>query len=236
MHAWAGRPHAQRTYRALQVVLGLLVRGLFRTSRRDLKKIPKTGPVILVTNHVSNLDPILVIASINRPVFHLGKHTLFRTRFRSWFFQTLGGQIPVHRERGANEDAIQAAVRALEQGAAFGIYPEGYRSPDGRLRRGKPGVGRIAYLTGAPCYPVAVSGTFEAWPKGKKAPRLFSQIRVLVGEPRLYPKDPQKAANREACQRVADDLMSDLARLLGQAYDPATAPPPAPEKRPAPNV
>lgn len=224
VHSWGEDRHALRLYRSLQVVLGPIARFLFRTRRSGIRKIPKRGPVILVTNHASNLDPVLVVLSMRRPVFHLGKRELFTTRFRSWFFQTLGGQIPVDRERGGNDPAIDAAVRALERGMAIGIYPEAHRSPDGRLQRGKFGVGRLAYLTGAPCYPVAVDGTFEVWPKTKRLPRPFRRTRILVGEPRRYARDAARAQDREACQRVADDLMGDLAKLLGQDYDPATAP------------
>jgi 1-acyl-sn-glycerol-3-phosphate acyltransferase len=219
------RRHALRTYRTLQAVFGPVARFLFRTQRVGVNRIPKRGPAILVTNHVSNLDPVVVVLSMHRPIFHLGKHTLFTKRFRSWFFQTLGGQIPVNREKGGNEAAIQAAVAALRKGFAIGIYPEAHRSPDGRLRRGKPGLGRIAYLSGAPCYPVAVDGTFHVWPKGKKMPRLFRRTRVIVGEPRAYPVDAAKAESYDACQAVTDELMSDIARLLGQDYDPTRAPP-----------
>jgi 1-acyl-sn-glycerol-3-phosphate acyltransferase len=218
--------HAVRTYRFLQASLGPVGRFLFRTKRIGLRKIPKKGAAILVTNHVSNLDPVLVVCSMRRPVFHLGKHTLFTKRFRAWFFERLGGQIPVHRERGGNEGAIQAAVAVLRKGFALGIYPEAHRSPDGRLRRGKPGLGRIAYLSGAPCYPVAVDGTFRAWPKGRKFPKLFRRTRLIVGDPRVYPRDPAKAEDFEACQAVTDELMTDIARLLGQPYDAKTAPPP----------
>lgn len=208
------------------MTFGPVARFLFRTKRVGLRKIPKRGAAILVTNHVSNLDPVLVVLSMRRPIFHLGKHTLFTKPFRSWFFQSLGGQIPVNRERGGNEAAIQAAVTVLRKGFALGIYPEAHRSPDGKLRRGKPGLGRIAYLSGAPCYPVAVDGTFKVWPRGKRMPKVFRRTRVIVGEPRTYARDPAKAENYEACQRVTDDLMSDIAGLLGQPYDPKTALPP----------
>lgn len=226
MRAWApDRKHAIRTYRTLQAMLGPLIRFTFRTSRKGVRQIPKRGPVILVTNHASNLDPVLVVGALHRPVFHLGKHTLFSKPFRSWFFQTLGGQIPVNREKGGNEAAIQAAVQALEKGFALGIYPEGHRSPDGTLRRGKTGLGRIALLTGVPCYPVAVDQSWNVWPKGQKLPRPFRRTRVLVGRPRVYAKDIEAAADREACQRVVDQLMGDIAALLGQSYDPSTVPP-----------
>lgn len=217
VRAWGEGEHALRTYRFLQVTLGTALRGLLRTSREGVEKIPKTGPVILVTNHVSNIDPVCVVVSLNRPVFHLAKHTLFTKPFRSWFFQTLGGQIPVRRgERGSNEAAVQAAVNALRKGAALGIYPEAHRSKTGKLHRGRPGVGRIALLTGVPVYPVAVQGTFKVWPKGKKVPRLLVPTKVIVGDALHFPKDAKRAADTAECQRVTDQVMVELAKLLGQ--------------------
>lgn len=223
---WGERPHSLRLYRFLQVTLGPIVRFLFRTQRVNIDAIPARGPVILVSNHASYLDPALVVTSVRRPLFHFARHDLMRKGFGRWFFLTAGGQIPVNRAAGGNEAALQAAVRALGQGGAIAIYPEGSRSPDGALRRGRSGVGRLALLTGAPCYPVAVDRTWLAWPRGRKFPRLFRRTRVIVGAPRVYVRDVQKAGDREAAQAVADELMGDLARLLGQPYDPRTAAPP----------
>lgn len=226
--AWREDHHPWfRLYRFLRFFLGGLIRLLFRVQRVGVRTIPRTGPVILVTNHASNLDPILVVASVPRPLFHLGKHTLFIRRPSRYFFYHMGGQIPVDRQAGGNEAALQAAVRALGRGVAFAIYPEGHRSSDGQLRRGKTGVGRLALLSGAPCYPVAVDRTWLVWPKHERFPRLFRRTRVLVGAPRRYPKDPEAAENRARTQQIADELMGDLAKLLGQPYDPSAALPPS---------
>lgn len=225
--SWTERRHPTWLYRFLQIVTAPILRFFFATRRVGHKSIPKRGPAILVTNHVSNLDPILVVASIPRPIFHFGKHTLFTTRFRRWFFGTLGGQIPVNRDRGGNQGAIAAGLKVLEEGHALGIYPEGHRSPDGRLMRGKTGVARIALLSGAPIYPVAVDGTLQVWPKGQKRPKFFRRTRVLVGPPRAYAKDPVRALDDAELRKITDEVMSDLARLLGQDYDPERAPWPA---------
>lgn len=222
--AWTKRRHALRLYRFLQFIFSPLIRFVFRTRRRGQKTIPKKGPVILVSNHASNIDPVLVIGSIPRPIFHLGKHTLFTSRFKAWFFQSLGGQIPVDRFRGGNRAAVEAALRVLERGHALGVYPEGGRSPDGRLCRGHTGVARIALLSGAPVYPVAIAGTHRVWPRQKRLPRLFRRTKVLVGAPRVYPRDPQAADDPAMLRRVTDELMTDLAALLGQPYDPRRAP------------
>lgn len=223
--AWKNERHPAWFFRFVQWTLSPLVRFTFATRRVNHKSIPKKGPVILVSNHCSNIDPVLVVVSMRRTVYHLGKHTLFKSWPTRFFFGTLGGQIPVDRERGGNLAAVNAAVRVLETGRALGIYPEGRRSPDGKLCRGRTGVARLALLTGAPVYPVAIEGTHRIWPKGKTFPRLFRRTRVIVGAPRQYPKDPEHADDPRRAREITDEIMMDLARLLGQDdYDPKTAP------------
>jgi 1-acyl-sn-glycerol-3-phosphate acyltransferase len=222
--AWSAEiDHAPRLYRMLQQIASPLIRGLFNVKRVQHAKIPKQGGVILVSNHCSNIDPVLVVGSIGRPVFHLGKHTLFTSHAKTWFFQHMGGQIPVDRRAGGNEAAIDAAVRCVEAGNALGIYPEGHRSPDGRLHKGKTGVARIAVRTGAPIFPVAIKGTYEVWPKGQGFPKLFRPTEVIVGTPRVYPKQPALVGDDRLMRAITDELMMDLAKLLHQPYDPAAA-------------
>jgi 1-acyl-sn-glycerol-3-phosphate acyltransferase len=203
--------------------VGWITRLLFNVRREGFAKIPKRGPVILVSNHVSNLDPVLVVASAPRPVYHLAKHTLFKGWFRRTFFETLGGQVPVDRVAGGNEAAILAGVRILEQGLALGIYPEGARTRDGKLKKGRRGVARLALLSGAPVYPVAIVGAYEAWPPGQRLPRLFRRTRLIVGAPRQYAVDPKLASDEGFTRRVTDQIMADLALLTRQSYDPQKA-------------
>ncbi len=210
-----------RGYRAVQVLLGWVVRLAFLTKRQGLEKIPKEGPVILASNHPSYLDAPLVVASVRRPVFYLGKHTIFNNPFGSLFLKKLGGQIPVDRETGGNEDALQAGLRVLARGFALGICPEGTRSPDGRLMRARTGVAIFAFLTGTPVYPVAIEGTFRAWPVRRKYPRLFTPTEIIVGDPLIVTRDPLAADNPRLCRQLADDIMARLGGLLGQPYEPA---------------
>lgn len=238
VRAWKDRSHPVWLYRMVQVLVGWFVRLIFACRRQGVKKIPKEGQVILASNHVSNLDPLLVVVSMHRPVFHLAKAELFKSRFTRWFFETLGGQIAVDRRSGTNRDAIDAGVAALEEGLALGIYPEGGRSADGRLKRGKSGVARIAYAAGAPIFPVAVLGTYHVWPKGRRFPRLFSRTRVVVGDPILVEKDPEAAEDSRRASELTEKVMLALADLLGEEdYDPRTAgwvdseEPPAPQQR-----
>jgi 1-acyl-sn-glycerol-3-phosphate acyltransferase len=208
-------------YRAVQVLLGWAVRLAFMTKRQGVETIPKKGPVILASNHPSYLDAPLVVASVRRPVFYLGKHTIFTNPLGSFFLKKLGGQIPVDRETGGNEDALEAGLRVLARGFALGICPEGTRSPDGRLMRGRTGVAIFAFLTGAPVYPVAIEGTFRAWPVRRKFPRLFTPTGIIVGDPVTVTRDPLAADNPRFCRQLTDEIMTRLARLLGETYEPA---------------
>jgi 1-acyl-sn-glycerol-3-phosphate acyltransferase len=218
VRAWRVLDHPVWAYRLVQILFGWLVRLLFLTSRHGLEKLPKKGPVILASNHASNIDPVLVVASMPRPIFHLGKHTLFRHWLPGLFLQTLGGQIPVDRETGGNQSALDAGLIVLERGLALGIYPEGTRSSNGKLQPGRTGVALFAFLTGAPVYPVALQGTYEAWPRQKRFPRLFRRTRLLVGEPIQVPKDPRAADDPRRCRQLTDDIMTALGRLVGQSY------------------
>lgn len=218
VRAWRHIEHPLWLYRLVQLVGQHPVRFAFRTEARGVEKIPRTGPVILASNHASNIDPVLVVASVGRPLFHLGKHTLFGGRFASWFLETLGGQIPVDRETGGNEDSLEAGLEVLQRGLALGIYPEGTRTPDGRLMPGRTGVALFAFLTGAPVFPVALKGTFEAWPRGRTFPKLRSPTAVIVGDPIRVARDPAAANDPRRCRQLTDDIMTALGGLLGLTY------------------
>jgi 1-acyl-sn-glycerol-3-phosphate acyltransferase len=214
---WQDRTPPVWFFRIVQLLLGWGVRLLFRTARVGMEKIPRTGPVIVASNHTSYLDPVLVAFTLPRAVFFLGKHTLFRSGLGGFVLGTLGGQIPVDRETGGNSDALRSATVVLERGFALGITPEGTRSPDGRLGRGRTGVAILGYRTGAPIYPVAVQGTYEMWPRSRTLPRLFRRTRLVVGDPIRVPRDPAAAGDPQRCREVTDTVMAALAALLGQA-------------------
>lgn len=224
VRAWKNRSHPVWLYRGVQVVVGWFVRLLFACRGRHVARVPNEGPVILASNHVSNIDPVLVVVSMHRPVYHLAKAELFKSRLSRWFFETLGGQIAVDRTSGGNSAAIEAGVAALDEGLALGIYPEAARSRDGRLKRGRTGVARLAFTTGVPVYPVAIRGTDEVWPKGVRFPRLFQRTEVVVGEPIQVDRDPDAAEDARRSRELTDRIMRSLADLLGQEdYDPEAA-------------
>lgn len=203
------------TYRVVQKTVGPIVRLLCRAQRVNHKAIPRKGGVLLAVNHVSWFDPVLVVASLRRPLSGLAKSYLFRGRFRTWFFETLGGQIRVDRARRGNLAAVRAAVEAVKAGRLVGIWPEGGRSPDGHLTRGKTGIARIALETGAPVIPVATLGTFELKSKYDKKVNWGRKTKVVFGDVMTFPDDIGKHEDRAVTRRVTDQIMLEIAKLMG---------------------
>jgi len=221
---WHNGEPPVKLYRAVQLLLGWTLRFAFLTRRDGVEKIPSRGPVILASNHPSYLDAPLVVACVRRPVFYLGKHTILNSSFGSFFLKRLGGGIPVDAQTGGNLDALQAGLRVLSRGFALGICPEGTRSPDGRLMRGRTGVAMFAFRTGTPVYPVAIEGTFRAWPVRRKLPRLFTPTGIVVGDPVTVTRDARAADDPRLCRQLTDEIMARLGNLLGLPYEPASLP------------
>jgi 1-acyl-sn-glycerol-3-phosphate acyltransferase len=161
-----------------------------------------------------------VIACIPRPLYFLGKRYTFGPRLTAAFLERVAGQIPIS-DTGSNEASLNAAIATVEAGRVLALAPEGTRSPDGRIRRGHTGVAMIAFATGRPVIPVAVGGTFAAWPRTKRLPRLLARTAVLVGEPIRVQRDTDAATDPRRCRALTDDVMAAIAELLGQPYDAA---------------
>lgn len=188
--------------------------------------IPDQGAAILASNHQAVMDSIYLPLLVDRQITFPAKSEYFTTpgplgRARAWFFRA-AGQIPVDREAAdAGQAMISAARSVLDRGDLLGIYPEGTRSPDGRLYRGRTGMARIAMATGHPVVPIAMIGSREANPIGTWVLRP-AKVRILVGEP----IDPHAWAaqegldpgDRAAARRFTDHVMAVLAELTGQPY------------------
>lgn len=155
------------------------LRAGFRYRRRQRERMPLTGPVLIVANHGSYLDPLLVGAISNRPLRYLARSTLFRGAFGELIRRM--GAVPVERD-GVGVGGSRTILAALAHGDPVLVFPEGTRSPDGRLGRLRPGVVRIAQRSGAPLLPVWIEGSARAWPKGARVPRPRA-VTVRVGEP-----------------------------------------------------
>jgi 1-acyl-sn-glycerol-3-phosphate acyltransferase len=206
-------------YWVLKVVLTPLFRLLWRCRVEGRGHVPRHGPVILAPNHVSFCDSLFVPLVVHRRVTFVAKAEYFDRRRTAWFFRA-AGQIPMHRQGGsASERALAAARDVLHSGRVLGIYPEGTRSPDGRLYRGHTGVARLALGCGVAVVPVGVVGTTEVQPRGSMMLRPFRTVIVRFGEPLdLSRFTGEPADDPLALRTVTDELMFEIRRLSGQEY------------------
>jgi len=203
-------------YRLLRAAVTPPVGLLFRPRVEGLEHVPRRGPAILCANHLSFLDPIVVAIALPRPVYYLGKSEYFGRRW-GWLFANLGVLPVVRRGGAAGESSLQRGRRVLEAGRLMGIYPEGTRSPDGRLYRGKTGAARLAIRTGAPVVPIGVAGTRKVWPPGTWLPRPRPVV-VRFGPPLDFSSLRERGDARAALREATDALMSAIAGLSGQTY------------------
>ncbi|UZJ32242.1 lysophospholipid acyltransferase family protein [Streptomyces endophytica] len=206
----------------LKAILGFVMRVLYRPKVEGMERIPATGPVILAGNHVTFIDSLFLSLVVKRPVYFIGKDeyvtgTGIKGRLMAWFF-TSAGMIPVDRDGGhGGVAALMTGRRVLEQGKAFGIYPEGTRSPDGRLYRGRTGIARLALMTGAPVVPFAMIGTDKVQPGGKGLPRI-APVTIRFGEALDFSRYDGMDRDRYVLRAVTDEVMSEVMELSGQEY------------------
>jgi 1-acyl-sn-glycerol-3-phosphate acyltransferase len=214
-------------YQLSRVVAGPLLHLLWRPRITGLEYIPPEGGAILASNHLSIVDSIFLPLMLDRPLTFAAKSEYFTGRGVA---QRLAGtylratkQLSVDRAGArAAQDMLDAALGLLREGALFGIYPEGTRSPDGRLYRGRTGIGWLALNAGVPFLPVAMIGTDRVLPPGHKIPRP-SRIEVRIGAPmdlQVYQGQPAGARQRRA---VTDEVMQAIRALSGQEYVPVYA-------------
>lgn len=205
-------------YWVLKVLLTPVLRFFFKVRVEGAENVPATGPAILASNHVSFSDSIFLPMVLRRRITFVAKAEYFEDPKTAWFFRAVG-QIPIKREGGsASERALAAAREVLARGQLFGIYPEGTRSPDGRLYRGKTGVARLALQTGAPIIPVAMIGTREAQPIGQVIPRLFMPITVRIGRPIRVERFRGRENDPLVLRQITDEVMFEIRALSGQEY------------------
>ena len=205
-------------YWVLKVVLTPILRFFFRVRVEGIEHIPDEGPAILASNHVSFSDSIFLPMVLRRRVTFVAKAEYFEKRKTAWFFRAVG-QIPIKREGGsASQRALQSATEVLEGGGLFGIYPEGTRSPDGRLYKGHTGVARLALQSGAPVLAVAMVGTREAQPIGQVMPKLFMPITIRISRPMRFDRYAGGHDDPRALRSSTDEVMFELRALSGQEY------------------
>jgi 1-acyl-sn-glycerol-3-phosphate acyltransferase len=208
-------------------VLGPLLRVLFRPWVRGMENIPATGPVILASNHLSFSDSIFLPLQARRPVVFLAKSEYFTGKgikgaLTRWFFKSTG-QLPIDRSGGkASEASLNTGLKVLSQGQVLGIYPEGTRSPDGRLYRGRTGIARMVLESKVPVIPVAMIDTEKVQPIGKRLPRI-RRIGIVVGTPLDFSRFDGMEGDRIVLRAVTDEIMYELRLLSGQEYVDAYA-------------
>ncbi|MGY1725965.1 lysophospholipid acyltransferase family protein [Geodermatophilus sp. SYSU D01062] len=201
------------------VAIGPLVKLVFRPRAEGREHVPADGAAILASNHLSASDWIFMPLSLRRRVTFLAKQEYFTgTGVKGWLqraFFSGAGQVPIDRASAtAAEDAIRTGLRMLREGRLLGIYPEGTRSPDGRLYRGKVGVARMALETGVPVIPVAMVYRPRRMPFGKKLVR----VRVRFGEPLDFSRYEGLAGDRFVERSITDEIMYEIMTMSGQEY------------------
>ena len=204
------------------VFLGPLLRLVFRPHAEGAENVPAEGPAILASNHLSYADWLFMPLTLARRVTFVAKAEYFNGRgIKGWLqksFFSGSGQVPIDRSSGsAAEGALVSAKRTLSKGELFGIYPEGTRSHDGRLYRGKTGVARLALETGVPVIPVAVIGTDVVAPPGKKFGS-FTRPVVRFGKPLDFSRYEGLENDRYILRSITDEIMYEIMRLSDQEY------------------
>ncbi|MET9499581.1 lysophospholipid acyltransferase family protein [Streptomyces sp. NPDC006552] len=211
-------------YGAMKVAIGGPLRLGFRPWVEGMENVPAEGAAILASNHLSFSDSFFLPAVLDRKVTFIAKAEYFTTpgvkgKLTAAFFKGVG-QLPVDRSgsRGAGEAAVKSGIDVLERGELFGIYPEGTRSPDGRLYRGKPGgLARVALATGAPVIPVAMIDTEKIQPPGKVMPK-FMRPGIRIGKPLDFSRYQGMESDRFVLRAVTDEVMYEIMKLSGQEY------------------
>jgi 1-acyl-sn-glycerol-3-phosphate acyltransferase len=206
-------------YTLTRTVLGALARLIYRPAIEGLDNIPRTGPLLLASNHLSFIDSFVIPLVVPRRVMFLAKAEYFTGRgirgvLMRWLF-TVVGAVPIERgTAGAAQGALASAMKILEDGLAFGIYPEGTRSRDGRLYRGRTGVAWLALTAGCPVVPVALLGTQEIQPVGSRIPRI-RKITIRFGKPLDF-SHLQGAKPGPARREATDAIMAAIREMSGQ--------------------
>jgi 1-acyl-sn-glycerol-3-phosphate acyltransferase len=205
-----------------RILLGPLLRVLFRPWVEGLEHLPKDGPAILASNHISFSDSIFLPLVCDRPITFLAKSDYFNGTgvkgFLTRIFMKGAGQVPVDRSGGrASEAALRTGLRILGEGSLLGIYPEGTRSPNGKLYRGKTGVARMALEANCVVIPVAMIGTYEIQPPGQLRPSI-RRVGIRIGAPLDFSRYEGMSSDRFVLRSMTDEIMYELMSLSGQEY------------------
>lgn len=224
-------------YWVLKVVLTPIFYALWRVRVEGREHVPADGPAILAANHQSFCDSLFLPLVVPRKVTYLAKAEYFDSWKTAWFFRAVG-QIPIRRGSGKEaERSLETAAELLGQGHLVALYPEGTRSRDQLVHRGRTGVARLSRECGVAVVPVGISGTVDVQPIGKRLMRPWKTVTVRFGEPmRMQPAadhaDPMADHDHAHCRAFTDALMHEISRLSGRPYVDEYVPS-SPERAPA---
>ena len=209
-------------YWLVKAVVAPILRLLFRPYVTGAENLPSEGGAILAGNHTTFLDNLIIPLVVPRRVTFLAKSDYFtgggvKGKMQKSFFSGVG-MIPIDRSGGAaSEAALRTGLQVLRSGELLGLYPEGTRSPDGRLYRGKTGVARMALEVGVPVIPVGLIGMFALQPAGRRWPKL-GKVEVRVGRPLDFTRYAGMEGDRFVLRSITDEIMYELMVLSGQEY------------------
>jgi len=206
-------------YQVLKSFLIPILTLLFRPKVTGLRNVPQSGPVIIASNHLSFSDSIFMPLVVPRKVTFLAKSEYFTSPGIKGFIKKITfialGQVPVDRSGGRrSEAALLTGLDLLAGGACIGIYPEGTRSPDGKLYKGRAGIARMAIESGAAIVPVAMFNTAEIQPTGQVVPKV-QRVEMIFGEPLYYTGD---TSDLKVLRQITDEIMEKIQQLSGQEY------------------
>jgi 1-acyl-sn-glycerol-3-phosphate acyltransferase len=206
-------------YQALKSFLIPILTVLFRPKVTGLRNVPQSGPVIVASNHLSFSDSIFMPLVVPRKVTFLAKSEYFTSPGIKGFIKKITfialGQVPVDRSGGRrSEAALLTGLELLAEGACIGVYPEGTRSPDGKLYKGRTGIARLAIESGAAVVPVAMFNTAEIQPTGQVVPKV-QRVEMIFGEPLYYKGD---TSDLKLLREITDEIMEKIQEISNQEY------------------
>jgi 1-acyl-sn-glycerol-3-phosphate acyltransferase len=191
---------------------------LWRFELQGFERLPETGPAILCANHVSFLDSAFLIIQAPRNISFVGKSEYLDSWKTRRLFPALG-MIPIDREGGEKaQTALNAAEKVLQRGELFGIFPEGTRSRDGMLYKGKTGAARLAMKLDCPIFPVGIIGTREIQPPDAKLPRVGGRVKITIGKPILPARYSHRSDDHLVLREMTDEVMFEIQSMTGQQY------------------
>ncbi len=209
---------AGRAQRRTRRVLGPVVRRLWDIETVGYDRLPESGPAILCPNHISFIDSLFLMLTLPRNISFVGKAEYMDSWKTRYLFPAMG-MIPIDRSGGSkSRAALETAAGVLRRGELFGIYPEGTRSRDGDLHKGRTGAARLAVDEGVPIYPVGIVGTEVIQPPGASVPKPFRSCTITIGRPvrpERYAASPER---HRALRSMIDEVMFEIRELTGQRY------------------